>query len=159
MLSGLVQLLRHPEQIEMLRNDPSLVPNTIEELLRHETPATSMWRIATCDTELAGVVIPKGAPVLLRFDAANRDPARFESPDRFDITRKDARHHVAFGAPGIHRCLGQMLARKELAIALPALFSRLTNIHILDKSDTRYWPGLLHRGITSLHIGYKAAGR
>lgn len=157
LMSGLVQLLRHPDQVEMLRNDPSLIPNAIEELLRHETPATSMWRIATRDTELAGTSIPEGAPVLLRFDAANRDPARFEEPDRFDITRKEARHHVAFGAPGIHRCLGQMLARKELAIALPALFARLKDIHILDKSDTGYWPGLLHRGITSLHIGYKAA--
>ncbi|AMK19821.1 MULTISPECIES: cytochrome P450 [Sphingobium] len=156
LMSGLVQLLRHPEQIEMLRKDPTLIANAVEELLRYETPATSMWRIATRDTELAGTAIPQGAAVLLRFDAANRDPARFEKPDQFDITRKDARNHVAFGAPGIHRCLGQMLARKELVIALPALFSRLKDIHILESSDTDYWPGLLHRGITSLHIGYKA---
>ncbi|NWK97909.1 cytochrome P450 [Sphingobium lactosutens] len=155
LMSGLMQLLRHPDQIEILRNDPSLVANAVEELLRYETPATSMWRIATRDTELAGTAIPQGAAVLLRFDAANRDPARFYKPDRFDITRKDARNHVAFGAPGIHRCLGQMLARKELAIALPALFARLKDIHILDSSDTDYWPGLLHRGITSLRIGYK----
>lgn len=154
LMSGLAQLLRHPDQLEMLRADPSLTANAVEELLRYETPATSMWRIATRDTELAGTAIPQGALVLLRFDAANRDPERFEDPDRLDITRKDARHHVAFGAPGIHRCLGQMLARKELAIALPALLSRLTEIRILEGSDTSYWPGLLHRGITSLRIGY-----
>jgi len=157
LMSGLVQLLRHPDQLELLRNDPSLVANAIEELLRYETPATSMWRIATRDTELAGIFIPEGANVLLRFDAANRDPARFPDPDRFDIQRKEARHHVAFGAPGIHRCLGQMLARKELAIALPALLSRLHDIRVLDDSKTDYWPGLLHRGITSLHIGYKVS--
>lgn len=156
LMSGLVQLLRHPEQMEMLRADPSLIANAVEELLRYETPATSMWRIATRDTELAGTFIPEGAPVLLRFDAANRDPARFPEPDRFDITRKEARNHVAFGAPGVHRCLGQMLARKELAIALPALLARLNDIRILDGSDTSYWPGLLHRGITSLRIGYRA---
>ncbi|MFC3443479.1 cytochrome P450 [Sphingobium rhizovicinum] len=156
LMSGLVQLLRHPEQMEMLRADPSLIANAVEELLRYETPATSMWRIATRDTELAGTFIPEGAPVLLRFDAANRDPARFPEPDRFDITRKEARNHVAFGAPGMHRCLGQMLARKELAIALPALLARLHDIRILEGSDTAYWPGLLHRGITSLRIGYRA---
>jgi cytochrome P450 len=157
LMSGLVQLLRHPEQMDMLRADPSLIANAVEELLRYETPATSMWRIATRDTELAGTFIPEGAPVLLRFDAANRDPARFPEPDRFDITRKEARNHVAFGAPGVHRCLGQMLARKELAIALPALLARLHDIRVLDGSDTDYWPGLLHRGITSLRIGYRAA--
>ncbi|MEJ7935042.1 cytochrome P450 [Sphingobium sp. AN558] len=157
LMSGLAQLLRHPDQLEALRQNPALVANAVEELLRYETPATSMWRIATRDTELAGTFIPKGAAVLLRFDAANRDPARFENPDRLDIRRKDARHHVAFGAPGIHRCLGQMLARKELAIALPALLSRLQDIRILDDSQTGYWPGLLHRGITSLRIAYRAS--
>jgi cytochrome P450 len=155
LMSGLVQLLRNPDQLEALRQDPGLIANAIEELLRYETPATSMWRIATRDTQLAGTDIPEGAHVLLRFDAANRDPERFADPDRLDIRRKDARHHVAFGAPGVHRCLGQMLARKELAIALPALFTRLHDIRIVEGSQTGYWPGLLHRGITSLRIGYR----
>jgi cytochrome P450 len=154
LMSGLAQLLRHPDQLEALRNDPTLVANAVEELLRYETPATSMWRIATRDTMLGNVPIPKGAELLLRFDAANRDPARFPEPDAFDIRRKNARTHVAFGAPGIHRCLGQMLARKELAIALPRLLARLRNIRIIGDSDTAYWPGLLHRGIGSLHIAF-----
>lgn len=154
LMSGLVQLLRHPDQLEALANDPSLTANAVEELLRYETPATSMWRIATQDTTLGGVAIPAGAELLLRFDAANRDPAKYEDPDRFDIRRKNARTHVAFGAPGVHRCLGQMLARKELSLALPKLLTRLRNIRILEDSNTAYWPGLLHRGIGSLHITF-----
>ncbi len=155
LMSGLVQLLRHPDQLRDLASDPSLVANAVEELLRYETPATSMWRVATRDTELGGVAIPKGAEVLLRFDAANRDPAKFEDPDAFDIRRRNARAQVAFGAPGVHRCLGQMLARKELSIAIPALLSRLHNIRIIPEgSDTAYWPGLLHRGIGSLRIAF-----
>jgi cytochrome P450 len=154
LMSGLAQLLRHPDQLEALRDDPTLIANAIEELLRYETPATSMWRIAVRDTKLGDFSIPKGAELLLRYDAANRDPAKFEDPDAFDIRRKNARTHVAFGAPGIHRCLGQMLARKELAIAIPRLLSRLHNIRIAGDSDTAYWPGLLHRGIGSLHIAF-----
>jgi len=159
LMSGLAQLLRHPDQLEALRDDPSLLANAIEELLRYETPATSMWRIAAHDTELGGIPIPEGAELLLRFDAANRDPARFADPDSFDIRRKNARMHIAFGAPGVHRCLGQMLARKELAIALPRLLTRLRNIRIIGDSDTAYWPGLLHRGIGSLHIAFDGVSR
>jgi cytochrome P450 len=159
LMSGLAQLLRHPDQLEALRDDPDLVANAVEELLRYETPATSMWRIAAHDAELGGVRIPEGAELLLRYDAANRDPARFADPDAFDIRRKNARTHVAFGAPGVHRCLGQMLARKELAIALPKLLGRLRNIRILGDSDTAYWPGLLHRGIGSLHIAFDGVAR
>lgn len=155
LMSGLVQLLRHPDQLALLRDDPSLVANAVEEMLRYETPATSMWRVARTDAVLGGVTIPKGAEVLLRYDAANRDPATFENPDRFDITRKNANRHFAFGAPGIHRCLGQMLARKEMQIAFPQLLGRLHNLRVVEeKSDTAYWPGLLHRGIGALHIAF-----
>lgn len=155
LMSGLAQLIRHPDQLHALIEDPSLIPGAVEELLRYETPATSMWRIAAKDTVLNGVAIPKDSDLLLRFDAANRDPEIFEDPDRFDIRRKKALRHVSFGAPGIHRCLGQMLARRELAAALSKLLIRLRNLRIIeDKSDTRYWPGLLHRGIGSLHIAF-----
>ena len=159
LMSGLVQLLRHPDQMQALRDDPGLVANAVEELLRYETPATSMWRIAARDTELGGVKIPEGTELLLRYDAANRDPAKFPDPDAFDIRRKNARMHVAFGAPGVHRCLGQMLARKELSIAIPQLLGRLRNIRIVEGSDTAYWPGLLHRGIGSLHIAFDGVAR
>lgn len=154
LMSGLVQLIHHPDQMAALRNDPTLIANAVEELLRYETPASSMWRIAAHDTELGGVAIPAGTELLLRYDAVNRDPARFPDPDMFDIMRPNARNHAAFGAPGVHRCLGQMLARKELIIAFPKLLSRLQNIRILEGSDTSYWPGLLHRGIGGLRIGF-----
>lgn len=155
LMSGLVRLLDNPAELEALRADPSLTASAVEEMLRFETPATSMWRVATRDAEVGGVMISRGAEVLLRFDAANRDPAVFEDPHAFRVDRKNALRHIAFGAPGIHRCLGQMLARKEMAIAWPKLLSRLRNIEIVgDKSDTAYWPGLLHRGITSLHIRF-----
>jgi cytochrome P450 len=155
LMSGLAQLIRHPDQLQALIEDPTLAAGAVEEILRYETPATSMWRIAAKDTALGGVSIAEGSDVLLRFDAANRDPEIFEDPDRFDIRRKKALRHLAFGAPGVHRCLGQMLARRELAAAFPKLLGRLHNLRIIeDQSDTRYWPGLLHRGIASLHLAF-----
>jgi cytochrome P450 len=155
LMSGLVQLLRHPQQLQAMLHEPALVANVVEELLRFETPATSMWRVAARDTELGGVAIAAGSDILLRFDAANRDPEVFEDPDRFDVRRVNAVRHFSFGAPGIHRCLGQMLARRELQIAVPRLFARLKNIRIVEeRSNTGYWPGLLHRGIGNLHIAF-----
>jgi cytochrome P450 len=159
LMSGMVRLLNNPNQMQVLIDDPSLTPGAVEELLRYETPATSMWRVAACDTELGGVAIPAGTTLLLRFDSGNRDPAKFDDPERFDIRRKNAHMHMSFGAAGVHRCLGQMLARKELAIGFNALFVRLKNIRVLDGSDTAYWPGLLHRGITSVRLGFDPGER
>ncbi len=159
LMSGIVRLLAHPDQMRAMADDPTLTSGAVEELLRYETPATSMWRVATCDTELGGAAIPMGAALLLRYDAANRDPAKFEEPDVFDIRRRNAHQHVAFGGFGIHRCLGQMLARKELAIGFNTLLARLKNPRVLEGSDTAYWPGLMHRGITSLRLGFDPGSR
>jgi cytochrome P450 len=160
LMSGIVRLINHPDQMQALKDDPSLAANAVEELLRYETPATSMWRVATRDAVLGDVTIPQGSEVLLRFDAGNRDPARFEDPDRFDIRRKNARMHLAFGAPGVHRCLGQMLARKEMVIAFPRLLNRLHNLRIVaEGSDINYWPGLLHRGIGAVRIAFDPGQR
>lgn len=154
MMSGLVQLLRRPEQLNALIEDPSLTGNAIEEILRYETPANSMWRIARHDTELDGVAIPAGGVLLLRYDAASRDPALFDDPDTFDIRRKNANRHFAFGSVSPHRCLGQMLARKELNIALPLLLARLRNMRIAASSDTEYVPSLMFHTIASLHLEF-----
>ncbi|QQV77650.1 cytochrome P450 [Sphingomonas aliaeris] len=159
LMSGLVQLLRHPDQMQALIDDPSLFDNAVEEILRYETPASSMWRIAREDMTLAGTDIPAGSTLLLRYDGGNRDPKRFEDPDRFDIRRKNARTHIAFGAPSVHRCLGQMLARKELVIGFRQLLKRLHNIEIVDGSDTSYQPSLLFHTIGSLEITFDPAER
>lgn len=159
MMSGLVQLLRHPDQLQALIDDPSLTANAVEEMLRYETPASSMWRIAHHDTELAGTKIPAGGVLLLRYDAASRDPALFENPEDFDITRKNAIRHFAFGAPSPHRCLGQMLARKEMNIAFPKLLSRMKNIKIAEGSQTDYLPSLLFHTIGSLNLEFDPGPR
>jgi cytochrome P450 len=155
LMSGIVRLINNPKQMRALIDDESLIGNAVEELLRYETPASSMWRIATREVELGGVRIPKGAAINLRLDSANRDEKTFADPEEFDIFRKNARDHFSFGAPGVHRCLGQMLARKELCIAIPALLRRLGNLRLVpEKSDTRYWPGLLHRGIGKVYLAF-----
>jgi cytochrome P450 len=97
-------LLRHPDELVRLREAPWLLPAAIEETLRWESPVQRTWRIATTDVEVAGQAIPAGALVVLLLGAANRDPARFAEPDRFDILRRDL-GHLAFGA-GVHACLG-----------------------------------------------------
>lgn len=159
LMSGLVQLLRHPDQLQALIEDTSLIPNAVEEILRYETPASSMWRIAREDMTLAGIDIAAGSTLLLRYDAGNRDPKRFENPDHFDIRRKNARTHIAFGAPSVHRCLGQMLARKELVLAFRKLLKRLHNIRIVEGSDTDYQPSLLFHTIGSLEIAFDPGER
>jgi cytochrome P450 len=159
LMSGLVQLLRHPDQMRSLIEDPTLIDNAVEEILRYETPASSMWRIARRDLVLEGVAIPAGATVLLRYDGGNRDPERFEDPDRFDIRRRNARMHITFGAPSVHRCLGQMLARKELAIAFARLLSRLRNLRVDAASETAYLPSLMFHCIGKLNLAFDPGQR
>lgn len=159
MMSGLVQLLRRPDQLQALLDDPALTANAVEEMLRYETPASSMWRIARHNTELAGTPIPAGGVILLRYDAASRDPAVFENPEDFDIRRKNAIRHFAFGAPSPHRCLGQMLARKEMQIAFPKLLSRMKNLRIAEGSQTDYLPSLLFHTIGSLNLEFDPGPR
>ncbi len=159
LMSGLVQLLRHPEQMRALIEDPTLIDNAVEEILRYETPASSMWRIARRDLVLENVAIPAGATLLLCYDGGNRDPERFDDPDRFDIRRRNARMHITFGAPSVHRCLGQMLARKELAIAFPRLLSRLRNLRIDVGSETAYLPSLMFHCIGKLNLAFEPGPR
>jgi cytochrome P450 len=160
LMSGIVRLLKNPDQLQALIADESLIGNAVEELLRYEVPASSLWRVTTRDVELAGVKIPKDAAINLRFDSANRDETIFENPEKFDIFRKNARDHFSFGAPGIHRCLGQMLARKELCIAIPKLLRRLKNLRLVaEKSDVNYWPGILHRGIGTVYLAFDPGPR
>src|SRR5262249_13929072 len=127
--SGVLALLQHPDQLAKLRSDWALLTPAIEELLRFCSPvATSTLRFAAEEVTLGGVVIPKGEMVLVVIMAANRDPARFPSPDVLDITRSD-NNHIAFGH-SIHYCLGAPLARLEGEIALKTLLRRMPALRL-----------------------------
>ncbi|SAL42154.1 cytochrome P450 [Caballeronia humi] len=137
---GTLSLLTHPEQKDALVADPSLVRNTVEEMLRfHTIVHYNGPRVAMEDVEVAGTLIRKGEGVLALITAANRDPKAFDHPDQFDIHRP-ALHHVAFSY-GVHQCLGQPLARAELQIVFTTLFQRLPKLRLavpLDDIKFRY---------------------
>ncbi|MBX5441869.1 MAG: cytochrome P450 [Solirubrobacteraceae bacterium] len=120
---GLLALLEHPDQLEMLRRDPSLGTSAAEEMLRWATPVHHFRRTATRDVELGGAQIRAGDKVTTWFVSGNRDETVFEDPDRFDITRHPNRH-MAFGPGGIHHCLGAHLARMEVRIAFEEMLKR-----------------------------------
>ncbi|MFI7636175.1 cytochrome P450 [Nonomuraea sp. NPDC049400] len=128
---GTLALLRHPDQLAMIRDDPAQVEPAIEELLRWLSIVQSLPpRTTTTDVEIARHAIPAGSLVLCSFSAANRDPAFVDSPETLDITR-GAAGHVAFGH-GVHHCLGAPLARMEMRIAIPALLRRFPDLALAD---------------------------
>jgi cytochrome P450 len=126
-------LLSEPEQLELVRSNPEYVPRAVEETLRLEPSLGVTWRVCVDDYELGGLTIPGGSPVCVGIAAANRDPRRFEQPARFDITRR-AEPHVTFGY-GPHVCLGQHVARMEMATALTTFLDRLPKLRLA--SDAR----------------------
>ncbi|MDB1089997.1 cytochrome P450 [Streptomyces sp. ACA25] len=125
--NALKMLLEHPEQREMLTDDPSLAPAVIRETLRHETPVQQYRRIAHTDIELEGQLITAGGELAICAGGANRDPEVYPDPERFDITRDPGPDNLSFSA-GIHFCLGAALARMEAEIALAAITTRLPGI-------------------------------
>jgi cytochrome P450 len=129
-ISGaLVALAEHPEQLDRLAADPSLLPTAVEEVLRWTTPVTSFLRTAVVDTELGGTAISSGDPLLLIYAAANRDEAEFgPTADTFDVGRSP-NHHVALGH-GPHFCLGAALARLELSVVLEGVADRWTRLTV-----------------------------
>lgn len=131
---GAFRLLTDPEQLALLRADPELADNAAEELLRYLSVLhLGPVRVALADVALGDQVIRAGEAVTLSLPAANRDPLRFDNPDRLDL-RRTATGHVAFGH-GIHQCLGQQLARVELRTALPALFRRFPDLRLAVPAD------------------------
>jgi cytochrome P450 len=127
--TGAVALLEHPDQLERLRGDLSLLPIGIEELLRYITPVMQFFRRAEHDTEIAGRPIAAGDRVLMVYSSANRDDEVFDRPDGIDITR-EPNPHVAFGAGGPHFCLGANLARREITVMFDEIRRRLPNLQI-----------------------------
>lgn len=125
--NGAALLFAHPDQRAALANDPSLWPNAVEEMLRFDSPVQRTARRARHETEVHGVRVPAGHVVVTLLGGANRDPRVFDHPDRFDVTRRDAREHLAFSS-GIHFCLGAALARMEGEVALRRLFERFPRL-------------------------------
>jgi cholest-4-en-3-one 26-monooxygenase len=124
--SGMRALMEDPEQMQLLLDDPSLIPDAVEESLRMFPAFAHFRRTATCDTELNGQKIKEGEKVVMWYVSSNRDETRYEDPDRFDLRRKA--EHQAFGAGGRHFCLGTALARLELCILLEETLKRYPNI-------------------------------
>ncbi len=120
-------LLTDPEQLALLRSDRSRMGWAIEEALRLEAPTQYVWRLCVRDTELNGTKIPAGSPIGVCLAAANRDPARFTDPERFDITRSTP--HLSFGL-GPHMCLGMHMARMEVAVAIDAFLDHMPNLRL-----------------------------
>ena len=149
--NGLLALLRHPDQMRRLRDDPALVPGAVEEFLRHDGPVQFTHRLAREDVALGGRTIRQGQFVFLFLAAANRDPAHFPDPDRLDVTRP-AHKHVAFGL-GHHFCLGAPLARLESQIAFATILRRLPDLR-LATDELRYQDNFNLRGLQSLPVTF-----
>jgi len=134
MALGVYSFLSNPDQLTLLRDDPALLRNAVEEMLRlHTIVHYNAFRVALEDIEVAGQVIRKGEGVIALIAGANHDAAAFENPEKFDITRK-ADHHVAFSY-GIHQCLGQPLARVELQAVFGSLFERIPTLKFAVPQD------------------------
>jgi cytochrome P450 len=118
----------HPEQWQLIRDDPTLIPNAVNEVIRYEAPLRAFSRKAVADTEISGITIPAGARVLVMYASANRDEREWDAPEEFDI-RRDATRQLGFGQ-GTHACAGQGLARLETTAMLHALAERVQRIDL-----------------------------
>lgn len=156
-------LAEERELQDALRADPALVPDFVEEALRWESPTKSDFRFAQAAATVGGVDIPVGTTVMLHPGAANRDPRRFDEPDRFRLDRKNTRDHIAFGR-GAHTCPGAPLARAEATVTLQRFLDRTRTISISEEhhgpaGERRfgYEPTYILRGLNELHITFTPA--
>ena len=146
----MLAMLTHPDQLDEVRNDRSLVQRAVEEALRWEAPVQFAAREAAADVEIAGVQIPKGSTVTSVLGSANRDDTRWEDPDRFDIHREH-KSIVAFGE-GPHLCLGAHLARLEAQVALNAILDRLDDVRLEPGDSDPHWVGWAFRSPTTVPV-------
>jgi cytochrome P450 len=147
--NGTLALLQHPDQLARLRDDPGLVRSAVEEMLRYDGPAQAIKRTLTEPVELDDKRMETGHEVVLLLGAANRDPARFPDPDRFDIAREDNRH-LAFGG-GLHFCIGALLARLEAQVTFPILVERFPRLRPTE-APLAWRDGLVLRGLRELPL-------
>lgn len=150
---GMLQLIRHPDQLAALREDRSLLPAAIEEMLRWVTPIKTMSRMVTADTQVGGQTIPAGDEVLLMYSSANRDETVFDDPFTFDIRRSPNRH-LAFGQ-GPHFCMGASLAKVELTKMFDAVLDRMHDIELtVDESELQWRASSFISGLEHLPITF-----
>jgi cytochrome P450 len=147
--NALLQFYSHAEQLRALRAHPELLESAIEEVLRFDSVVQLLGRVAKEDVIIRGKVIPAGAAVTLVVASGNRDEDAFESPERFDITRKPNRH-LSFGS-GIHYCLGDWLGRKQSQIALRAFLDRFDEIRI-PQQELRWYKNIAVRRLSGLSV-------
>ena len=152
--NGILALLRNPDQLQRLRDDPALIPSAVEELLRFDSPVQTDFRRVLEDCEVNGFPVRKRDNVVLLMGAANRDPAAFDDPDRLDVGR-DQGPHLSFGR-GIHHCLGAPLARLEGRIALEMLLERFATIGLATYRP-RFRRAIVLRGLEALPLRCAAA--
>ncbi|PAD33165.1 cytochrome P450 [Paenibacillus sp. 7523-1] len=152
--NGMLALLEHPQQKQLLMDQPDLIQAAVEEVLRFNGPAEiSNVRWAAENVDFQGIQIRQGDMMLVALSSANRDSSRYENPDTFDITRK-VNDHIAFGK-GIHYCLGAPLARLEGEIAINALLQRLPEIRLNTDAKLLEWrPGMIIRGLKAFPVVY-----
>jgi cytochrome P450 len=147
---GWLQLFRHPGELRLLAAEPGRLGDAVEEMLRYDTPLQLFERWVLDDIEIGGQTVPRGSEIALLFGSANRDPARFPDPGRFDITRPAADNkHVTFGA-GIHYCLGAPLARLELAASFGTFLREAPGVRLVEEPAWR--PGYIIRGPEELLV-------
>jgi cholest-4-en-3-one 26-monooxygenase len=144
----------HPDQYRLLRSDPAkYLGNAIEEVLRYTSTTTNFRRTATMDTEIGGTPVKKGDKIYLSYAAANRDPAVFKDPHKFDITRENAKRHIAFGT-GPHVCIGARLARIELHALLLRILERMPDYEMAGQPE--WLASIWFNAITKFPIRYSA---
>ena len=149
-------LLEHREVWQEICADPNLIPNAVEECLRHTGSVASWRRLVTADTELGGVFIPEGAKLLIVNSSANHDERHFERPDDFDIRRENASDHLTFGY-GSHQCMGKNLARMEMQIFLEELTRRLPHMRLVPDQKFSYLPNTSFRGPNHVWVQWDPA--
>jgi cytochrome P450 family 142 subfamily A polypeptide 1 len=149
---GTAQLVRHPDQHQRLVNDPGLLPNAIEEMLRWTAPVKNMARTMTADTEFHGTALKEGEKILLLFESANFDEKVFEDPESFNIERYP-NNHLAFGF-GTHFCLGNQLARLELSMMQERLLQRLPDMRLASEASLPLRPANFVSGLERMPVAF-----
>ncbi|MFK7977256.1 MAG: cytochrome P450 [Halioglobus sp.] len=149
---GIRQLCLNPEQEAAVRADRSLIPNLVEETLRLASPTSNMWRMTREEYTLGDVTIPEGSMVLLKYFSSNHDETMFKDAIEFDVTRDNAKRHIAFGF-GTHVCIGQHLSRLEMTIAWEKLFEGTSGMRLnCDPKELEYMPNILLRGLEEMPV-------